>query len=108
VLFHGNSTTVGTKGLKFAKPVFFPDSRHDSKKKNVLQQSSKISKKNSGATFSFWMFFGPKNGPFTKVTVKLPKTREINQSITFFNVKISVLSVFEHKNLLKVCLHPLF
>jgi hypothetical protein len=33
----------GTKGLKYAKSVFFPDSRNDSKKKKVLQQSSKIS-----------------------------------------------------------------
>jgi hypothetical protein len=41
----------GTKGLKFAKSVFFPDSRHDSKKKNVLQQSSKIS------IFFFWSNF---------------------------------------------------
>jgi hypothetical protein len=32
----------GTKGLKFAKSVFFTDFRHDSKKKIVLQQSSKI------------------------------------------------------------------
>jgi hypothetical protein len=32
----------GSKGLKFAKSVFFPDSRHNSKKKKVLQQSSKI------------------------------------------------------------------
>jgi hypothetical protein len=28
----------GTKGLKFAKSVFFPDSRHDSKKKKNLEQ----------------------------------------------------------------------
>jgi hypothetical protein len=32
----------GTKGLKIAKSLFFPDSRHDFKKKKVLQQSSKI------------------------------------------------------------------
>jgi hypothetical protein len=39
-----------THGLSFAKSVFFPDSRHDFKKKNVLQQSSKIKKK-------FWSNF---------------------------------------------------
>jgi hypothetical protein len=86
------------KGLKFAKSVFFSDSRHDSKKKKVLQQSSKISILFFGATSSFWMFLARKRGQFTKVTVKLPKTREINHSKTFFYVKISVFSVFEHKN----------
>jgi hypothetical protein len=64
---------VGTHGLRFAKSVFFPDSRHDFKKKKVLQQSSKISKKNSGATFSFLMFFGPKKGSIYKRNCKIAK-----------------------------------
>jgi hypothetical protein len=63
----------GTKGLKFAKSVFFPDSRHDSKKKNVLQQRSKISIFFSGATFSFWMIFGPKKGSIYKSNCKIAK-----------------------------------
>jgi hypothetical protein len=105
--FHGNSTTVETKGLKFAKSIIFPDSRHDSKKKKFYSKA---------LNFHFFHFhflvFGcflaRKRGLFTKVTVQLPKTREINHSKTFFHVKISVLSVFEQKNLLRVCLNRLF
>jgi hypothetical protein len=71
----------GTKGLKFAKSVFFPDFRHDSKKKSstsifFLEQ-----------LLVFGCFLARKRGPFTKVTVKLPKTQEINHSKTFFLCK---------------------
>jgi hypothetical protein len=97
-----------TKGLKFAISVFFPDSRHDSKKKNVLRQSSKISIFFLQQLFVFGCFLTIKRGPFTKVTVKFPKTREINHLKTVSYVKLSVLSVFEHKKFLRVCLHRLF
>jgi hypothetical protein len=86
----------GTKGLKFAKSVFFLILDTILRKKMFYSKALKFQKKILEQLLVFGCFLARKRGPFTKVTVKLPKTREINHSITFFYVKISVLSVFEH------------
>jgi RNase H len=95
-------------GSEICKISIFPDSRPDSKKKKFYSKALKFKFFFLEQLLIFGCFLAPKRGPFTNVTVKLPKTREIYHSKTFFYVKISVLSVFEHKNFLRVCLHRLF
>jgi hypothetical protein len=70
----------GTKGLKFAKSVFFPESRHDSKKKMFYSKALKFHFFFLEQPLVFLCFLARKRGPFTNVTVKLPKTREITHS----------------------------
>jgi hypothetical protein len=101
----------GTKGLRFTKSVFFVFVLILGtilRKKKFYSKALKFQIKILEQLLVFGCFLARKRGPFTNVTVKLPKTREINHSKTFSNVKIFVLSDFEHKNFLRVCLHRLF
>jgi hypothetical protein len=66
-------TEARTKGLKFAKSIFFRDSRHDFKKKSLMGQACKISALIYRVNLSFWVFFGQKRASFKKVFVKTAK-----------------------------------
>jgi hypothetical protein len=75
--FHGKQQKKwenGNKGMKFAKSVYFSDSRHDSKKKMFYSKALQFQKKILEQILVFGCFLARKRGPFTKETVKLPKT----------------------------------
>jgi hypothetical protein len=77
------------------KMSIFCDSRYDSE---ILGQLCKMSILIL-VNYSFWVFIGQKTNPFGKEIVKTAKNSKNDPTKTFYYVKISFLSDFQHKNL---------